>query len=244
MPVTTWRFIPFLAVPGPLQMAIDAWLLEQHHQGHHPPSLRFYQWSPPALSLGYHQRRWPDVWNHLSWQGRPLAIVRRPSGGRAVLHQGDLTYALVGSGLGETRSQSYRRLSEFLRQGWQALGVTLHYGAAGRGYIHNPNCFGTATGADLVLASGFKLIGSAQLWRGNSVLQHGSMRLQPDPELAAQVFGTPIRSPLPLYPLEEVMAALVQAAAGCFGVNFETRPFSPAEWQSIRAYSTAGSTAC
>ncbi len=76
-------------------MAIDAWLLEQHDLGKHPPTLRFYTWEPAAISLGYHQRRWPQYWQGLTGQGQPLDMVRRPSGGRAVLHQGDLTYAVI-----------------------------------------------------------------------------------------------------------------------------------------------------
>jgi lipoate---protein ligase len=242
--VIPWRLIPFLAAPGPVQMAIDAWLLEQHRQGLHPPTLRFCTWSPPGISLGYHQHRWPEAWNRLVWEGQPLQLVRRPSGGRAVLHQGDLIYAVVCSGLRGSRSHIYRQISEFLRRGWADLGVPLDYGQGGRGYIHHPDCFGTATGADLVLADGFKLIGSAQLWRGDAVLQHGSIRLQPDPELLGQVFGKGEPSPLPAYSPEAVIAALINAAEGCFAADLHTQPLSPAEWEAVSAYSVAGSTDC
>src|SRR5690348_857544 len=143
-----FRLIPLMEAPGRVQMAIDEWLLEQHRLGLHPPALRFYTWSPIAISLGYHQRRWPDFWQNLTWQGTKIDLVRRPTGGRAVLHQGDLTYAVVTSGLTGDRLKVYQKLCEFLIQGWRSLGVNLHYGSAGRGYIHNPNCFGTATGAD------------------------------------------------------------------------------------------------
>ena len=147
-----WRLIPLLEAPGNVQMAIDRWLLEQHQQKNHPPTLRFYTWSPPAISLGYHQRQYPEYWEYLTWQGEKLDLVRRPSGGRAVLHQGDLTYAVVTSGLTGSRLQMYEKICEFLIQGWRSLGVELHYGTEGRGYIHNPNCFATATSADLVLS--------------------------------------------------------------------------------------------
>jgi lipoate---protein ligase len=222
-----WQLIPILDGPGRLQMAIDLWLLEQHILGLHPSTLRFYTWSPPAISLGYHQRRHPEFWDNLTWQGQPLDLVRRPSGGRAVLHQGDLTYAIVTSGIKGTRTEVYQTICQFLIRGWQKLGVNLHYGTAGRGYIHNPNCFGTATGADLVLADGTKFIGSAQLRRGEAVLQHGSMRLNPDPDLFSQVFGesepgslaglTAVRNNSTL----EVVEALTQAARECFGVDIE-----------------------
>ncbi len=226
-------------------MAIDRWLFDQHRQGHHPPTLRFYTWSPVAISLGYHQRQWPAAWNQLTWQGKPIPLVRRPTGGRAVLHQGDLTYMVVASGLGRDRRQRYQTLCSFLIQGWQTLGVSLTYGEAGRGYIHNPNCFGTATAADLVMADGTKLIGSAQLQSGDAVLQHGSIRLTPDPRLFAQVFGvdTPVPTFPPqvtpsansLHPFQVVMDALIAAACDRFQINLVSDPLSPSEWQAIES---------
>ncbi|MEA5625966.1 biotin/lipoate A/B protein ligase family protein [Nostoc sp. UHCC 0251] len=219
-------------------MAIDRWLLEQHYSGKHPPTLRFYTWSPPAISLGYHQRQYPEYWQHLTWQGQKLDLVRRPSGGRAVLHQGDLTYAVVTSGLTGNRLQVYEKICEFLIQGWRSLGVELHYGMAGRGYIHNPNCFGTATSADLVLPDGGKLIGSAQLRRSGAILQHGSIRLQPDAELFAQVFGAESFTTVQLSQnlnIEKIIAALITAASDCFDMQIELQPLSQSEWEEILA---------
>lgn len=224
-----------------MQMAIDSWLLEQHRAGLQPPILRFYTWSPPAISLGFHQRHYPEFWQHLTWQGTPVDLVRRPSGGRAVLHQGDLTYAVIASGLPGSRRESYQFICEFLIQGWRTLGVELHYGSAGRGYIHNPNCFGTSTGADLVTPEGAKLIGSAQLRRELSLLQHGSMRLATDPELFQQIFGIPLEPlSLPQGIATEtrkatIVEALVAAAGRWFGVEFDEQPLTLAEWQAITA---------
>ncbi|WP_413198792.1 biotin/lipoate A/B protein ligase family protein [Nostoc piscinale] len=229
-----WRLIPFLEASGKLQMAIDKWLLEQHHFRKHPPTLRFYTWSPAAISLGYHQRQYPQAWENLTWQGKKLDLVRRPTGGRAVLHQSDLTYAVITSGLAGNRLQAYTKICEFLIQGWRSLGVELSYGTAGRGYIHNPNCFGTATGADLILPNGAKLIGSAQLKRGNVILQHGSIRLQPDAELFAQVFGTESFNNLHFpYSLEQIMTALIAAAQDCFDMEIEVQQLSEWEWEEI-----------
>lgn len=221
-------------------MAIDRWLLHQHWQGNHPPTLRFYTWEPAAISLGYHQRQWPDHWQTLTWQGQPLELVRRPTGGRAVLHQGDLTYAIVTSGLTGNRLQVYQQLCQFLIQGWRSLGVDLDYGTAGRGYIHNPNCFGTATGADLVTRQGAKLIGSAQFRKGDAVLQHGSIQLQPQVDLFQRVFGAELVVPtLPLdLPQSELIATVVQAlrkaAQDYFGMELVSQPLSESEWQAIR----------
>ena len=234
-PRPCWRLIPLLEASGRVQMAIDSWLVEQHQLGLHPPTLRFYTWSPVAISLGYHQSKFPPHWQQITWNSQPVDLVRRPTGGRAVLHQGDLTYAVVTSGLDGNRMQVYQQLCKFLISGWQSLGVELQYGNAGRGYIHNPNCFGTATGADLVLLDGNKLIGSAQLKRGQVILQHGSMRLAPDQALFEQVFGKEIYQPinLPLIEPTAVVTALTTAASNCFNIQLEVKPLSAVELEAI-----------
>jgi lipoate---protein ligase len=231
-----WRLIPLLEASGNVQMAIDKWLLEQYKTGNHPPTLRFYTWSPPAISLGYHQRQYPEFWQNIIWRGQKLDVVSRPTGGRAVLHQGDLTYTVITSGITGTRLQIYEKICEFLIQGWRSLGVELSYGEAGRGYIHNPNCFGTATSADLVLPNGSKFIGSAQLRRGEAILQHGSMRLKPDAELFTHIFGANSFQSIQLPPhlsLEQIIETLVTAACECFAVQIEIQPLSPQEWEEI-----------
>lgn len=237
--MTVWRLIPLLQAPGGVQMAIDRWLLTQHQLGLHSSTLRFYTWSPPAISLGYHQSIFPQDWQDLTWKNQSIELVRRPTGGRAVLHQGDLTYAVITSGLAGSRIQVYQKLCEFLLQGWRSLGVELHYGLTGRGYIHNPNCFGTATNADLVLANGAKLIGSAQLKRGQAILQHGSIQLEPDVALFSQVFDdafVPIQLPLNQKGealIQTVTQALIAAATTCFNIELLTQPLSESEWEAI-----------
>ena len=217
---------------------------QQHYQGLHPSTLRFYTWSPPAISLGYHQRRYPEFWQQLTWQNQSIEVVQRPSGGRAVLHQGDLTYAIVTSasatpGITGNRMQDYQYLCEFLIQGWRSLGIELHYGEAGRGYIHNPDCFGTATAADLVMPNGIKLIGSAQLRRGSALLQHGSMRLNPDPDLFQQVFGEAREAIAPSWNcsretlIQDVCLGLMASAESWFGIQLSLCPLSDQEWQAI-----------
>jgi len=236
-----WRLIPLLKAPGHIQMALDSWLLDQHRQGLLPPTLRFYTWDPPAISLGYHQRKFPEHWQQLSWNGLPVELVQRPTGGRAVLHYRDLTYAIVTSGLPGNRVQAYQAICEFLIQGWRSLGVKLDYGQAGRSYIHKANCFGTSTGADLVLPNGSKLIGSAQLRKGTAILQHGSIQLHPDPNLFWQVFGGEmVLADLPLkfqgeLLIEAVTDALIEAASACFEAEFDIHPLSEAEWQAVQA---------
>ena len=229
-----WRSLPLDAGTGTEQMAIDSWLLDQHVKGLQPSSLRFYTWRSPTFSLGYHQRQFPKFWNSLKWQGQPVDIVRRPTGGRAVLHQGDLTYALVTSGLTGSRRDVYQQLCQFLIEGWRSLGVDLTFGAAGRGYIHNPNCFSTATAADLVMPDGYKLIGSAQVYRSGCVLQHGSMRLSPDSELFERVFGEKLTPPgLPKQlGIDEITQKLTESASTAFNIHFKAQPLTPTERQN------------
>ena len=82
------RWLPPCTLSGPWQMAIDAWLLEQvARDGRSGPLLRFYRWSQPTLSLGKHQHTLEERWLQLSREGK-LALVRRPSGGSAVLQIG------------------------------------------------------------------------------------------------------------------------------------------------------------
>ncbi len=229
-------------------MAIDAWLLEQHLAGKMPSVLRFYTWSPVAISLGYHQRSHPEHWQHLTWQREPIDLVRRPTGGRAVLHQGDLTYAVITSNVSGSRMEAYRYLCQFLITGLRSRHLSLEFGEAGRGYIHNPDCFGTATAADLVLPSGEKLIGSAQLRRRQGILQHGSIRVQQDVELLEEVFH--VRSEARGERREELSSgsgqclgvgqfgisiaelieSLVAAARVEFGVELREEPLTAAEY--------------
>lgn len=223
-------------------MAADAWLLDQHRQGMMPPTLRFYTWSSPTLSLGYHQRRYPPSWPQVRWQGQPLSWVRRPTGGRAVLHDGDLTYSLVTSGWPGRREVVYRQLCSFLQLGWQQLGVPLSFGDRPPSG-HNPNCFATATAADLVTPQGHKFIGSAQLWRQGAVLQHGSMQLAPNQALQAQLFG--FQEPPPSFPgvdlpkdISRLVSTLTTAAQDAFGVTFEVQPFTSEEIASIKTQAT------
>jgi lipoate---protein ligase len=232
-----WRLIPPLEATGQIHMAIDRWLLQQHILGQIPPTLRFYTWSNPTISLGYHQRHYPEQWQSLRWHDRPVDIIKRPTGGRGVLHQGDLTYALIGSGFSGKRVEIYQQICQFLIDGWRSIGVELVYGKAGTGYIHNPNCFGTATSADLVCPNGYKLIGSAQLIKAGAILHHGSIRLNPDLELFERVFGESISlPPAPILQLTipQIVDALTLAARQHFQVEFETEPLSDRELSQIR----------
>jgi lipoate-protein ligase A len=218
-------------------MAIDRWLFEQCSVGQHPPVLRFYTWTPAAISMGYHQHQWPQHWHGLRWRDQPMDVVRRPTGGRAVLHADDLTYSLVLPNQTGHRRQTYAYICEFLIQGWRALGVSLQFGTASRGYHRQVNCFANATAADLVGPQGEKFIGSAQAWRGQTVLQHGSMQLQANPELWHAVFGKGAITTVTSYAQhsqETIINALVRAAEQQFQIKFQPNPLTPSEWNAIQ----------
>lgn len=90
------RLIPYGVFDAVTNMAIDEALLELHLQGKTPATLRFYGWEPPAVSFGYSQKVSPRTAEKVRAAG--YDAVRRPTGGRAVLHEGELTYCFVGAG--------------------------------------------------------------------------------------------------------------------------------------------------
>jgi len=218
-------------------MAIDRWMLLQLLAGG-PPMLRLYRWSRPALSLGRHQQRWPALWRDAS-----LELVRRPSGGRAVLHAGELTYALVFSPPTRDREAVYRHCCRWLQQALAKAGEPLQFGQASpAAAAQRSSCFATATAADLVSARGAKRIGSAQLWHGPALLQHGSLLLDPPEDLWQQVFqaAPPALEPLP-WGAEQLECELRQAAEEhlCGGA-LRSQPLIPEEWSAVRALEPLG----
>ncbi|MEN9275053.1 MAG: hypothetical protein Q6K17_00770 [Gloeomargarita sp. GMQP_bins_5] len=203
-PSAPWLVWPLQVADGATHMQTDLDLLAAHQRGDIAGAVRFYQWQPVAISLGYHQRQWPAHWEQ-------LPLIRRPSGGSAVLHQGDLCYAVVLGVSPGTYRQQVERIQNWLIQGWQGLGLSLHPGQdppqPGVG-----SCFAQATRTDLVIATGHKFIGSAQLRRGQSLLQHGSMALHPDPHLWQHLFGTTPPPPPVTPPIADIVAYLTALA--------------------------------
>lgn len=194
---------------GAWQMACDDWLLDQGQ-----PAFRLYRWCRPTLSLGFHQRRLPEQWRELARSGT-IELVRRPSGGGAVLHGFGLTYALIWPGPPAGRAEAYRQACQWLQLAFAELGQPLRFGDAPAA-LGSANCFASSTAADLVDADGHKRVGSAQLWRRGQLLQHGEILLDPPAHLWQALFGVPApaMAPLPLSAggLEEhLLAAAVRA---------------------------------
>lgn len=237
-----WRLIPFLTTTGAQQMAIDAWLLRDYLPQTGRSVLRFYDWSPAAISLGCFQKSWLDGWADLTWQGAPMQLVKRPTGGRAVLHQGGLTYSLVMPRGKTKRQELYPCICQFLIQAWRQLGVGLDFGEGGRGYIRNASCFNTSTPADLVAIDGSKLIGSAQRQTQTGLLQHGSMVWAGDRHLFEQVFQQPapwhqtLAELTGCLPLSQILHTLQTAAQEHFQCELISQPLTEQEWTAIAAY--------
>jgi len=171
-----WRLLDDLDAPrdATAQMAADVAVLAEVAAGA-APALRLYRWSRPALSLGRFQ---PDAdVDAGACARRGVEVVRRPTGGRALLHGADLTYAVAMSrpaGAAGTVDAVYYRLATALVAGLARLGVQAAIGRS-RG-PSGAACFAAMQGADLRVGER-KLCGSAQVHRGGAVLQHGSIRL-------------------------------------------------------------------
>ncbi|KZR86852.1 lipoate--protein ligase family protein [Synechococcus sp. MIT S9504] len=224
------RLVPNLTLNGAEQMALDALLLEQcWTKGQNQPILRFYNWKRPSLSLGRHQRDIPDPWLNLARTGQ-LDLLRRPSGGGAVLHAGGLTYALVWPEAPRQKREAYLQVNRWITAGFAQLGVSLHPGdsPAEAGAI---NCFARSTTADLVDGHGTKRIGSAQYWQHGHLLQHGEIPLTPPADLWQVVFGNDPPRWTPASPdASAVQSALISSfSKGLSTHDWTDQPLSPEE---------------
>lgn len=177
-----WRLIYDKPTSGARNMAIDAAILAAVGRGDQPPTLRVYDWSPFCLSLGYGQTSRDADMQRLEYFG--WDIVRRPTGGRAILHGDELTYSVALPMHHELAHgdivESYRRLSTAL------VAALEHLGLSPRSERNDdqpkkkgPVCFEVPSHYEITV-NGHKLIGSAQVRRKNGILQHGSLPLRGD----------------------------------------------------------------
>ncbi len=164
---------------GPSNMALDESMLEAARDGQ--AYLRFYGWSVPTLSLGYFQRI-ADARSAVRWQGVP--IVRRPTGGGAIWHDRELTYAIAlppGSALGRPNTRLYRAVHGAIAGVLAERGIPARLRGCGMPKppleeIDALLCF-TGSDPEDIVSEGRKLVGSAQRRRGGTILQHGSILL-------------------------------------------------------------------
>lgn len=256
-PLPRVGWLPPSQLQGTWPMAIDNWLLDNALatraaaiEGELAPgclpaalagTLRFYQWPRPTLSLGFHQQRLPAHWLELAASG-VIDLVRRPTGGRAVLHGGDLTYALIWPSPPPQRAEAYRRACRWLQLGFASIDLPLGFGEAASSRDRD-SCFATSTAADLVHADGSKRIGSAQLWRRGALLQHGSILIEPQRALWREIFGVdpPVLPDLPVSTAELITLLAAQArlhlpqAENDQGVEMVTLEQAAMPWHAIAA---------
>ena len=177
-------------------MAVDELLFEScraHLREGLPPeeaplTFRVYAWSPPAISLGRGQAAERDIFiERLADEG--IDICRRLTGGRAVLHDCELTYSVTGSQalLGDVIEETYHTISRGLAEGLASLGAQVELAPpSGSAYASQGSCFATASVWELAIG-GKKMVGSAQCREGGAVLQHGSVLLRSSEERLASL---------------------------------------------------------
>lgn len=243
-----WRRLPFLVLPGSVNMSLDAWLLRRTLASG-DIHLRFYLWTRPTLSLGRSQDA-EAVVDLPFCADRGIDVVRRPTGGRAVLHHMELTYAVTGlfgrDGFPRGVQETYRSICEALRAGLDGLGVGARLCAGAPGALPSPKillpCFATPAPGEIVL-DGKKMIGSAMAVDGPGFLQHGSILIAVDEPLQRGAqrekafypvasLGDALRS---LPPWSAILGALNGGFARVFGAaSMEWMELTDGEWAEVR----------
>lgn len=191
----TWRLILSPPERGAWNMAVDETLLEGMQRSEALPVLRLYAWEPPCLSLGYAQPISDVDFEKLNKRGWEL--VRRPTGGRAILHTDELTYAVIGPHseprLAGGVLESYRRLSQALLEALRGMHARAESNAMpgnSNDADKGPVCFEAPSNYEITIAAK-KLIGSAQARKKEGVLQHGTLPLYGDLSRITQVLNFP-----------------------------------------------------
>jgi len=194
-----WRLVLDPPLPGKLNMEKDLEIMEAVAEGYSPPTLRLYQWSPYAVSLGYFQDE-KEVVDLQACREAGLDVVRRPTGGRAVLHAEELTYSIV---VPEAHPfidnggviDAYRSISRGLLTAFNLLGITasLTPEAGERPNLTPGSCFDTPSAYEIQV-KGKKVVGSAQLRRDGIVLQHGAILFRLPADLYSRVLKKDCRN--------------------------------------------------
>ncbi|WP_338750049.1 biotin/lipoate A/B protein ligase family protein [Bacillus sp. FJAT-52991] len=195
-----WKFIDSGHRSASYNMAMDEALLDWHSQGEIPPVIRFYGWEPAALSIGYFQKAEKEI-NMEAVKKHGLGFVRRPTGGRGVLHEHELTYSVIVSeehpNMPTGVTEAYRVISEGILKGFHHLGLEAYFAVPKteeeKSALKNPRssvCFDAPSWYELVV-EGRKVAGSAQTRQKGVILQHGSILLDLDEEKLFSLFNYP-----------------------------------------------------
>jgi lipoate-protein ligase A len=195
----TWRLIEDGSGDGRLNMAIDRAILTACDRGQSPATLRLYGWEKPTLTIGYSQNELMDV-DKEQCERRSIPIVRRFTGGRALLHQHEFTYSLVAPiphpGIPGNLAGAFCAVSKAVILSLVKAGVTnpemigKEKRTPGISRKRSPACFSASNHWEISV-KGKKLAGSAQRRLNGAFLQHGSILLDKDYELANSLFCYP-----------------------------------------------------
>ena len=197
MDKTVWHFINSGKCSASFNMALDEALLEWHSKGEIGPVLRFYEWEPATLSIGYFQSVEREIdMDAVNRHG--LGFVRRPTGGRGVLHEHELTYSVIVSeeypDMPETVTEAYRVISGGVLEGFRNLGLDARFSVPETreqsAELRTPKsgvCFDAPSWYELVV-EGKKIAGSAQTRQKGVILQHGAILLSLDEDKLVSLF--------------------------------------------------------
>ncbi|SEQ19543.1 lipoate-protein ligase A [Piscibacillus halophilus] len=190
-----WYFINTGTNDAAYNMAFDECLLRWHSEGKIPPVLRFYTWTPAAMSVGYFQKVEGKIHTE-NIKHHGFDFVRRLTGGRAVLHDHELTYSVVVSEdhpeMPKTVTEAYRVITKGLLEGYRNLGIDADM-AVPEGKLQQTGsavCFDEPSWYELVIG-GKKAAGSAQTRKQGVILQHGSVPISMDDDVLFDLFAFP-----------------------------------------------------
>lgn len=209
MKLVEWRLIKDSYHNGFINMAVDEAIMIAHKNGLISPTIRFYQWSPPAVSLGYFQDLKKEI-NVKVCQDIGIDIVRRPTGGKAVLHDQELTYSFIIKEndplVNDSILETYKKISGGIIRGLSYLGIKAELvplrgklenhllDRSDKARIHHLDfksiCFSVPSQYE-VQVEGKKIVGSAQVRKGGVVLQHGSLLIKLEKDKLFSVFNFP-----------------------------------------------------
>lgn len=245
----TYRYIDTGTQDAALNMALDEAILTHYLKGEAPPTLRVFRWTQPSISLGRFQNVEREIDSEVC-QRQGIALVRRPTGGRAVYHRDEFTYSIVigkREGVPSGVVAAYAYLAHGLIAALNNLGV--HAILSDERVSKHPSaaCFASSTQADLT-SNGFKLVGSAQVWKDDGLLQQGSLPLDdrsaeffallryPTVEARQEALAayrektTPLHSFAPTVTWDEVATAFKSGFSTALRTTFEPAALTQQEW--------------
>ena len=190
------KLIPFEIKTGAENMQIDSDLLDLAIEKQlKEPIFRLYGWSPACVSLGRNQK--DDFIDYDFLKSKNVDVVRRLTGGRALLHDNEITYSFICPFCylknGENVKLSYIEISQILIEKFKQLGIELDFGEQNGVHTKFDYCMLISTGADLCY-KGKKLIGSAQCRKEGYILQHGSILYDYNPEFLEEIFKEEVKN--------------------------------------------------